>query len=162
MKQFKVLSDEEMRREVEGILEPTLDRLYHQDLPDGKYAEIAIKASVGMLKSNLTTRILEYLTSEIIEQVLEMLDGILAILTTTGELRCWLCDNQFTVEVRDGKVNTVQCMDCGTYRCPKCNKCFCDLNKQAKRVVNIEWEILRKKVKAIQTIKQAIEEANND
>ncbi len=44
--------------EIEDILEPAIDRLYHQNLPDGKYAEIAIKASVGMLKSNLTTQIL--------------------------------------------------------------------------------------------------------
>ena len=44
---------------IENILEPTLDRLYRQDLPEGKYEEIAIKASVGMLKSNLTTQILD-------------------------------------------------------------------------------------------------------
>ncbi len=48
----------ELREKIEVILEPTLDRLYHQDLPEGKYEEIAIKASIGMLKSNLTTQIL--------------------------------------------------------------------------------------------------------
>ncbi len=48
----------ELREKIEAILEPTLDRLYHQDLPEGKYEEIAIKASIDMLKSNLTTQIL--------------------------------------------------------------------------------------------------------
>ncbi len=49
---------ESKRKEIEDILEPALNRLYRRELPEGKYEEIAIKASVGMLKSNLTTQIL--------------------------------------------------------------------------------------------------------
>jgi len=52
------LNRPDLREKIEEILEPTLDRLYHQDLPEGKYEEVAIKASVGMLKSNITTQIL--------------------------------------------------------------------------------------------------------
>lgn len=47
-----------LREQIEAILEPTLDRLYRRDLPKGKYTEVAIRASIGMLKSNLTTQIL--------------------------------------------------------------------------------------------------------
>ena len=54
----------ELRKKIEAILEPTLDRLYHQDLPEGKYEEVAIKASIGMLKSNLTTQILALIPDE--------------------------------------------------------------------------------------------------
>ena len=59
------MTEQSLQEKIEDILEPTLDGLYRRNLPEGKYEEVAIKASIGMIKRSLARQILSLIAKEI-------------------------------------------------------------------------------------------------